>query len=64
MVPPALGFRSRLVFRFSALPLLLLGRGPASAAPRAEQAHALRPEPSALTAPGGEEPTWEDAEWR
>ena len=64
MVVSALVLGSRLVFRFSAPALLMLGRRPAPAAPRVEQPQALRGEPSALMAPGDEEPTWEDAEWQ
>ena len=64
MVVPAFLLGSRLVFRLSALPLVLLGRRPAPATPRVAQPRALLGEPSVLMAPADEEPTWEDAEWR
>ena len=64
MGAPALVLGSRLVLRFSALTLAMLGKRPAPAAPRVARPHALRGEPPALLAPGDEEPTWEDAVWQ
>ena len=64
MVAPALVLGSRLVLRCSALTLAMLGKRLAPAAPRVARPHALRGGPPVLLAPGGEEPTWEDAEWR
>ena len=64
MVVSAVVLGARLVLRLSALPLGWLGQRPAPAAPRVAQPHARLGEPSVLPAPGDEEPTWEDAEWR
>ena len=64
MVVSAVVLGSRLVFRLSALTLVLLSKRPAPAAPRIAQPQALLSAPPVLMAPGDEEPTWEDAEWR